>query len=969
MFTDVEGYTSLMQENETQARLIRKKFRDQTELSSEKYGGQIVQYFGDGSLLIFPSALASISCAVEMQKAWRREVIVPVRIGIHLGEVELQDGEVIGDAVNIASRIESAATAGSVLLSGSILAQIRNHPEFKVRSLGAWLFKNVLKPLDLFAIDDPLLVTPDVPRMEAKLERPFFIQNLPIYPSPFIGRVESLKQICQLFQESECRHLTVLGPGGLGKTRIAVEAGNRLLTQFRHGVCFIALDLIEDYRQVPQAIAAKLSLKENPGREWMQTIIEFLTDKEMLLILDNLEQILEASEYITEILTSCPKVHILATSREVLNSIHEVEFTLGTFKTPNELVNDPELALQNESCALFVQKARTLNPLFEVHEADLQALQDICKQLDGLPLAIELAASRTKLFSISAIHERLEDVFKILRGAKQGSSTRHQTIHNTIQWSYNLLSDHEKQVFCQMALFPAGFTIDSLEAVIEDLDPIESIESLMNKSLIRRIDGPEGRFGMLKVIRDFGISMLEYVSHRPDSERQFAEYFLSFVKANEENLIGKEQIQWLHRFDREFENLRKALELLKLSDIGKARELVSSLWRYYLSRGFITSGLKEIEDLLDAQPIGDELQAKLSMAAGTLKDNIGDPHGAQLCFQDSLAIYKSLKLRDKIARTLNHLGWTEYRLGNYQRTISYATDALQIYDEVQDNAGKIRALNNIAWTSMYRGEFEKARDQQREILAIARSLESPRSLAFCQICLAWALAHCGEYNEASVMIEEAIDSLRELQDQQMIAFALTIKAHLLMQEDGHSVAEQIIVDESLPLFEGISDRWAVGFCHSLLYEIYLKRGDAQLARKHLGLATEIRSTIGDRWGVCRCLLDKAYLKYQVKEGDQIREILDQALQMAYEMEASNLLFRGLYLKGVLKSEDNDFMEAVTLFLASRECLRKMGNHQQALWRASINEHLDQLAAQLNEDEYQRISKQPILFEKIICYEH
>jgi len=969
MFTDIEGYTALMQGDEAAARLTRSKHRHHFEVCTERFRGEIIQYYGDGTLSIFSSALEAVQCAIEMQHAWRQSPQIPVRIGIHLGDVDLQGGEVIGDAVNLASRVESAAVSGSIILSGSVFEQIKNHPTIITKPLGSFQFKNVQEAIDLYAVIGEMLVLPDKIREEAKMQKSFFINNLPGYPTPFIGRRSSLEKITELLIGAGCRLLTILGPGGLGKTRLSVEIGKELVTNFTHGICFVPLDTTRDHELVPQLIGAKLGLKEELDRSWLRTIIDFLKNKELLLILDNLEQILESSESISSLLTACPGVTVLSTSRETLNLPFEIEFPLDTFDTPLKSELDLKALLKNESCTLFVQKARMLNPHFEIVSSQIGALKEICIQLDGLPLALELAASRTKLFSVDVIRDRLENVFQILKSSQRGVSDRHQTIHQTIQWSYDLLDPQEQIIFCQMAIFPGSFSIEAVEEVCSDSNAVAYIESFINKSLLRKTSGPTARFAMLKVIHDFGASLLLENSERETLEARFAYYYFRFVRTNEKNLVGQDQVRWMQSYDEEYENLSQALDYLKRHDQSMARQFGSCMWRYYLLRGFITDGLAEINQLIQMSPKKDHTQAKLYMAAGILQDNIGDSAKAQEYFRESLKTFRLLNDSPQIAQSLNHLGWTDFRLGNYSETVSYARDALDICDQIDDSRGRLRALNNIAWTAMFRGSFEEALGYQEKILELAEKIGSPRTISFAKTCLAWALQYCGEPHQARILIEEAIDNFQLLEDLQMIAFSTAIKSEILIESGNMKEAMYALKVQALPLFESIGDRWAIAFCHDLLSRIHVNLGDYGAAGECLTEALQIREKIKDRWGITNCKIEYAGLLLKKGEVGKMNEYLANAIAEAFDMEANGLLIKSLYLRALGSTKRGELSEALVLLSIAKEKAQLLGSYLEKIWSKQFNKEIEKIAGQMEKVEFKRILEAPFSIQKILDREH
>ena len=546
-----------------------------------------------------------------------------------------------------------------------------------------------------------------------------FLATLPTYPNSFIGREHHLSSIRLLFEQEHTRLITLLGPGGMGKTRLSVKLAQVLQAEFKDGICFVPLDAVTDYRQLTLYIGHRLGLKESFSTSWREEIVSYLVDKHLLLILDNFEQILEAAEVVAHILRHCPTVKILATSRETLGLLEEIEYPLDSLNRPNpKLFPGPKDLLKFDAIDLFVQKAKASLPNFELTPENAAAVVQICQELDGLPLPIELAAARTKLFSPEVILRKLEMNEDLLKTKAKGVAFRHQTIRNTVKWSYDLLNETEQQRFQQLCLFRSGFTFSALEAVCSGLDALDFIESFINKSLV--VKGKEihyiPRFRMLKVIRDYGLELLEQNPKKELYYDSFTEYVLSYTSEIGIQFQRSEPSKWIALLESEYENAAAALEWLIKRAPGKAGKLGINTWRFYLNRGFLREGLEMVETLLTLAIEDKMVKAKLIEGAGTLSHNLGNYLKAKDYFKRCLESWRVLENKSEIAKALNNLGWAEWRIGNYSNTISYSKNASEICLELNDQQGQARSLNNLAWALMCQGFFEKAEGLQREIL-------------------------------------------------------------------------------------------------------------------------------------------------------------------------------------------------------------------------------------------------------------
>ena len=716
--------------------------------------------------------------------------------------------------------------------------------------------------------------------------------ELPFYPNSFIGRSHQIQSICSLLQDETVRLVTVRGPGGMGKTRLSIKVGEELAGVFEDGVCFVPLDMLIDYQDVPRQIGMQLGLKESFQETWTDVIIEFLIEKHLLLILDNLEQILESADFISKILKSCHRVKILATSREILGLPEEIEYPLGSLNRANpKLFPEPKDLLQFEAISLFVQRAQLSSPDFQLNEENAKAVVQICNLLEGLPLPIELAAARLKMFSPEVIFLKLSADNKLLKTNNKHVVHRHQTIRNMVKWSYDLLDIQEKQLFQQLALFRGGITLDSLAAVCPDVDALEIIESFINKSLI--VKGEEvnliPRFRMLKIIRDYGLEQLENNPEKNSYYEKFAAYFEAFAEKGADKLRSVEQVKWIARIDAEYQNLSSALEWLITYQAERAARMGVRFWRFHLNRGFLREGLSMIEYLLGLTFENKSITAKLLEGAGALSHNQGNYLKAKEYFERSLEISKQLNNKAEIAKALNNLSWSEWRIGNYDATIDYAKNALDIFIELGDELGQAKSQNNLAWTFQCRGVFEEAANLQRKVLAIHRRKNNRHGIAFAQACLGRALMKLGKDAEADQLIQQAIRQFAELKNQQLEAFSYLIQAEYYCEMQHYETAKEILTHHCLPAFEKIGDLWGVIFSHQILGEILFKSDRSADAKAHWEQALEMSRHSSDIYGEARACLGLSQVYKQNKELTTAKSYLKRGLELAAQMKSRELL--------------------------------------------------------------------------------
>jgi predicted ATPase len=441
----------------------------------------------------------------------------------------------------------------------------------------------------------------DVPEEVAPFSLPEArISPLPLQPTPFIGRQREVEEIKALLGREEVRLLTLTGPGGTGKTRLALQAAERAMGLFSDGVVFVSLASLTDPGLVPFTIAGILKVKERSGQPILETLIEHLRAKRLLLVLDNFEHLLPAAEVVSHLLAVCPELTILVTSRAVLHLAAEHEYPVLPLALPDPR-HLPELGAlsQYDAVTLFVQRAQTVTPSFAVANENAPAVAEICQRLDGLPLAIELAATRIKLFPPQALLQRLSSRLKLLTGGATDRPTRQQTLRNTLDWSYSLLSEEEQALFARLAVFAGGCSFEAAEAVCNpegELDLLAGMASLVDRSLIRQEGEEEPRFSMLETIREYAHEKLDERGEGHTIRAAHAGYFLQLAEEAEPELTGPKQGAWLSRLDEELDNLRGALRwFLERGEVEEELRLAAALFCYWRPRGFWSEGGRWLE--------------------------------------------------------------------------------------------------------------------------------------------------------------------------------------------------------------------------------------------------------------------------------------------------------------------------------------------------------------------------------------
>jgi len=610
MFTDMVGFTALMQQDEKSGLEKRARHKEVIEKTHINHNGEIIQYFGDGTLSIFNNSVDAVNCAIDIQRDLKDPVEVPLRIGIHSGNIVVEEDGILGDAVNIASRIESFANVGGVLISDVVHEQVKNQDRTEFIQLGKFSLKNVERPFDIYAVSSEGLVVPSPDLLKGKGERATVPDNLPVPPGPIIGREKEVMELSDLLLSNKV--VTITGTGGMGKTRISIETGTRLKSEFYGGVTFITLSTLPNDAKILPLIADTLDVKEATGRDLINGISSIISDKKVLLILDNLEHISTAAMEVAELISHCPNLRILCTSRAALKIKAEQEYSLRTLPLPTGIGSGSLLGYA--SIELFVNRARKVNIDFKLTDENKEDIVAICKRMDGLPLALELAAARIRILPPDKLLKRLGRALDVLTSASNDVPERHQTLRQTIDWSYSLLNEKEQILFRRLSVFSGGFTLEAIEEVCyisedEAFLALDELESLHRNGLVEKVEG--ARFTFLQTIKDFALELLNSSNESDDFFIKHSEYYSDFTKFIDRATHGENQVEGLGLARLEESNIQSSLDFLLVKatqgdedsrEMGL--EMLGDLWMYWhfkgwniLTRDYIKAFMESTEDL------------------------------------------------------------------------------------------------------------------------------------------------------------------------------------------------------------------------------------------------------------------------------------------------------------------------------------------------------------------------------------
>jgi predicted ATPase/class 3 adenylate cyclase len=856
LFTDIEGSTKLLKRLRDSYSTLLDEHREILRAAFVKWNGHEVDSRGEEFFVAFPRATDAVAAAVTVQRelathTWPEGVDVQVRIGLHTGEPWVADEGYVGIDVHRAARIANVGHGGQVLLSETTAALVMDElPEgVSLLDLGRHRLKDVrrterIRQLVIEGLPDefPPLKSLEAPPPGTPPEKRR--HNLPAELTPFIGRETELVEIRDLLLDPSIRLLTLVGVGGMGKTRLALRVAADLVDEFPDGVWLVEFARLRDPELVPQHAAAALGVSAHDvaeGQDVGDVLTSYVRDKKLLLLLDNCEHLIEACAELAEmLLRECPDVHLLTTSRENLGTFGEHKFSVPGMDIPLEK-SVPQDIETYEATRFFIDRANAASPMFKPSSGNIQPIVDICRRLDGIPLAIELAAARVKILTPEQIAELLQNRFELLTGGPRTALPRHQTLHATLEWSYNLLTEPEQQLFHKLTVFSGGWTLEDVEGLFSDnniarVDLLELLSNLVDKSLVTVSHRQEAnRYGMLETVNQYATELLSASGEIEDFRRRHANYFLSLAEEGDPKLRSADQMEWLKKLDEEHGNFRAALRWATSSNhANDAARLVGALgWFWYL-RGYWTDARRwlttTLDMLSDPEP---RLRAKAICRAGGLELIQGNLAGPPDLVREALAIFTDHGDQEGMAWCLNLLGQvSSFANVDIEEGSANLTQSLSLFRSLGDDWG-------VAWSTRYLGQLAELEDD----IERAFTLQEEALKAFEEIGDIWNAAHSlfliggtyrdsGDYLAAEKAYLKSYAKSEMINDHVMGAHALQGLGIAAFELGRYQDAEDHLQD-ALEIMERIGDENCTARVNNYLARVAQQDGDYNLASTYL----------------------------------------------------------------------------------------------------------------------------------------
>jgi non-specific serine/threonine protein kinase len=889
LVADVRGYTAFTHEHgDAAGAALATRFTDLAYEAVSAFDGRVIEVWGDEVLAVFASGRQAVRAAVDLQArcATRTTPDLPLfaGIGLDVGEPISVGGGYRGEAINVAARLCALAKAGEALASESVVHVARRIDGVIYEARGAMALKGISAPTRVCSIrsaaalaasapitsgrSDQASIQPDAacptpgsapeeahatypPMQSSRMESAMPLNNLPIPLTSFIGREHEQADVIALLTGS--RLLTLTGAGGVGKTRLALQAAGEVLVNYRDGVWLVELAALADAALVSQAVAAVLNVREEPGQPIVTTLVNYLKAGQLLLVLDNCEHLIGAcAELATTLLQQRPSIRLLATSREGLGVAGERLYRVPSLALPNpDRLLSVERLLAFSAVQLLVERARARRSDFTLTTQNARAIVQICVRLDGIPLAIELAAAWVGVLPVEAIAARLDDRFRLLTTGLRTAVPRQQTLRATLEWSYALLSTKEQTVLHRLSVFQGGWTLEAAEAVCTDEqvtadDFLGLLGGLADKSLVW-VEEHDGaiRYRLLETIRHYAWEQLAATNEQATMQARHRDWFVALAKQGE-MAVGPAYEMWLKQLDAEQDNLREVLRwaMSDRSGLEGAVHVAEALVYFWTVRGLLQEGYTWLGQLVSRRDqLPAEHQARVLSALGDLLYCQGGYGEAVALFAEAVAIYRGLGDARYMAKALRMQATAARWHGDFRQAATCFSECLMLHRDLSDRPGIADALCNMARAARMQGEDAQSRSLLKECLLLVRTLDDRLQIARLLLRLGIVAREFGDYDQARELQEESLALSRELGDKFNEASALRQLGRVAREVGDHDRA-RAHYRQSLVLVRTLDYKGGIATAFEGLALEMASQGNPQRAAQLLGSAEALRGATG-----------------------------------------------------------------------------------------------------------------------------
>lgn len=804
----------------------------------ENHEGTIIKHTGDGVFAVFEQGTPLV-CAIELQKrfekeAWGEVGEVRIRVGLHAGQAEKRGSDYFGAAVNRAARVMEAAWGGQIVLTPEVITACTIPEQGKLKDLGVHMLPDLGEPQQIYGLIHPDLLLTEFPPLRSLSVHP---HNLPSQPTAFVGRGMEMEELSKLLDDPKCRLINLVGPGGIGKTRLALQAAAEKIEKFRHGVYLIPLDAltIGSIQFLVFTIADALRFSFYSREDPKIQLINYLREKEMLMVMDNFEHLISEAELLTEIFENCPKIKFLVTSRERLR-------LTGEWILEVKGMDFPETGSQKETTEysavqLFLQSAQRVKPDFKLTEQDEKRVVQICKAVTGIPLGIELAASWTRSLNCAEIAQEIGKGLDFLTTTLQDVPKRHQSLRGVFDYSWNLLSKKEKGIFQGLSVFPDGFQRDAAHQILSATLP--ELTMLADKSLVRR--KPNGRYELLQILRQFAKEKLEHDNEIRDTvHNAHCSYYAKLLGTYEESLKKDEHQEFYDVMSAEIENIRSAwqwgVEHCRIDDLTR---ILRGVFRFYDRRGWLHEAEQTFRITTEMMRIrfGDQFDndrdkafhSELLSRWGAICRRLSQYEQGQALLEEGLVIAKEIHDIKIMAFLYNELGVIAFRLGEYINAKQLHKQALKLRNEIGNERSITASINNLAVVVYALGDYKEAKHLHEQALSIRKQINDTYGIATSLNNLGNVIHSTGDHEKAAALYEESLVLRRELDDRLGIGSCLN-NLGLCAELSGDFVKARKLYEESAALKQEIGDKRSAANTLDNLGRICEKLGESERAR-------------------------------------------------------------------------------------------------------------------------------------------